>query len=678
MHRKALILSLAGVSAASVAAMAPSTVPVIRGGAPSPGPSGSLAQQYPTAQYPVAQPRPYAAPAANYDVARWNSLRQSDSLPFSSYASFLTSHRGWPGETALRKSAEKAIDSGSSSPAEVLAYFRIHPPLTPTGRAKRAFALLASGQPGEAREEARAAWHGGVLARPDEDRLLAMFGAGLGQADHDQRMDGLLDNGDVQSAQRTLPYTSAAQRSVYETRLALQTRAPDAASRAAMLGFSHQGHAGLMMDRANWLRNSGQSLAARQLLAQRPALTTRPANAEKWLETLLVIARAAANDSQWTTAYQIASRADDAFPVGTEMTDRSTGERDEYTSLVWLAGTTALQRLNRPSDAMTMFARYARGGKSLQVVTKGMYWAGRAALAANQPALANGYFEEAARYPELFYAQLSLERLGRPVPAPAIASPSLPSSADRAAFQRDDLAEAARTLGRTGAWRDQSLFVRALAERPERDSDRVLASDLALQLGRQDLNVWLARNARNSGSSFYVRSSYPEVRVPAAQSHYASLALGIMRQESSFDRAAISPVGARGMMQLMPGTAREVAGKMGLPYSPDRLTSDPAYNISLGSAYMASLMGTWGGNALLVAASYNAGSGNVRKWVREFGDPRLPGADIPRWIENIPFAETRGYVQRVLENAVVYDSMKPQGYAQRNPLSRYLGKNSPG
>lgn len=677
------MLSLAGVSAASVAAMAPSNAPAVRG-ALSPqvrvAPLAQQSAQYPAPQYPATQPRAYGVPVPNYAVARWNSLRQSDNLPFSSYASFLTSHRGWPGETALRKSAEKAIDPGASSPAEVLAYFRIHPPLTPTGRAKRAFALLSSGQPGEAREEARVAWQGGVLARPDEDRLLAMFGAGLGQADHDQRMDVLLDNNDVQSAQRTLPYSSAAQRPLYEARLALQTRAPDAGSRAAMLGFGYQGHAGLLMDRANWLRNTGQSLAARQLLAQRPTLTTRPANAEKWLETLLVVARAAANDSQWSTVYQIASRPDDAFPVGTNLTDRSAGERDEYTSLVWLAGVTALQRLNRPSDAMTMFARYARGGKSLQVVTKGMYWAGRAALAANQPALASGYFEEAARYPELFYAQLSLERLGRPVPAPAIVAASLPTAADRTAFQRDDLVEAARTLGRTGAWRDQSLFVRALAERPERDSDRVLASDLALQLGRQDLNVWLARNARNSGSSFYVRSSYPEVRVPAAQSHYASLALGIMRQESSFDRAATSPVGARGMMQLMPRTAQEVAGKMGLPYSASRLTEDPAYNITLGSAYMASLMQTWGGNALLVAASYNAGSGNVRKWVREFGDPRLPGADIPRWIENIPFAETRGYVQRVLENAVVYDSMKsPGGYAaQRNPLSRYLGKSSPG
>jgi soluble lytic murein transglycosylase len=143
----------------------------------------------------------------------------------------------------------------------------------------------------------------------------------------------------------------------------------------------------------------------------------------------------------------------------------------------------------------------------------------------------------------------------------------------------------------------------------------------------------------------------------------------------------VSPVGARGMMQLMPGTAREVAGKMGLGYDAGRLLRDPDYNIQMGSNYFAQLMNSWGGNAPLAVASYNAGAGNVRKWIREYGDPRLPGGDIVAWIEQIPFSETRGYVQRVLENAVVYDTLNPSRAPgpQQTRLSYYLGKsNRPG
>jgi soluble lytic murein transglycosylase len=159
------------------------------------------------------------------------------------------------------------------------------------------------------------------------------------------------------------------------------------------------------------------------------------------------------------------------------------------------------------------------------------------------------------------------------------------------------------------------------------------------------------------------------------------LSNAITRQESSFDRAAVSHAGARGMMQLMPGTAREQAGKLGLPYDFGRLTSDPAYNVMLGSSYFARLMDQWGGSAPLAVASYNAGAGNVRKWITANGDPRLPGADMLRWIEEIPFFETRTYVHRVLESAVVYDQLDPNGgaFARRNRLSYYLGKsNRPG
>ena len=614
--------------------------------------------------------------AIGSDIARWNSLRQSDALPFASYASFLASHHGWPGEASMRRTAERKIDPNSVSPGEVLRFFAVQPPLTAAGHAHHAMALLASGEAERARIAARAAWHAGVMPQTEESRLLGAFGSALTQQDHDIRAAVLLDNGDRTSAQRMLPMTSFARRPVYEARIALQTRAPDAASRVAAAGPQASGDAGLLMDRANWLRNTGQSQAARELLAAPRTLTTLPRDAENFLETLLTVARAAAADSQWSLAYQIASKADAAFAPGTDISTRTMGERDDYTSLVWLAGTTALQRLGRPADAAAMFARYAQGGRSLQVLTKGRYWAGRAAAAAGRGPEATAHFEAASRYPELFYAQLALERLGRPVPAPA---PSLaqPTEAERMAFQNRSLVAATRWLGQTGNWNDQSLFVRALSEAVENDRERQLAVDFSRSIARPDLAVWVARSARNNGSAFYVRPSWPEVSIPAAQSQYGAFAHGIIRQESSFDRAAVSHAGARGMMQLMPGTAREVAGKIGLPYDHGRLTADPGYNISLGSSYIATLMGQWGGNAVLAAASYNAGAGNVRRWVNENGDPRMPNVDVLQWIEAIPFSETRGYVQRVIENAVVYDAMHPQ--RARSPeagrTSWYLGRS---
>jgi soluble lytic murein transglycosylase len=612
------------------------------------------------------------------DIARWNALRQTDGLPFSSYASFLITHKGWPGEASLRRSAERAIDPNSVSPGDVLRYFAVQPALTPAGHAHHAMALLASGETDRAREAARAAWHGGVMAQAVESRLLGAFAPMLTQQDHDVRMDSLLDNGDRTSALRVLPMTSVQRRPLYEARIALQTRAPDAAAKYAALGSGADGDAGLVMDRANWLRNSGQSQAARDFLAQRRSLTSRPRDAEKYLESLLTVARAASADRQNQLAFQIASQAPDAFAPGTDVSERTMGERDDFTSLVWLAGTSAMQA-GRHAEAERMFALYAGGGRSLQVLTKGRYWAGRAAASAGRSAEAAAHFEAAARYPELFYAQLALERLGRPVPAP-VAAAVQPTEAERLAFQHRGIVAATRYLGQTGQWTDQSIFVRALSEEVETDRDRQLAVELSRSIGRPDLAVWVARSARNDGSAFYVRPSWPETSVPAAQSQYWSLAHGIMRQESSFDRAAMSHVGARGMMQLMPGTAREVANRIGLPYDQGRLTSDPSYNIALGSSYMATLMGQWGGNAVLTAASYNAGAGNVRRWINQFGDPRMPGVDILQWIENIPFSETRGYVQRVIENAVVYDAMNPSRAMspERGRTSWYLGRSGRG
>jgi soluble lytic murein transglycosylase len=189
MQKKALTLFALAASAAAVGAqLAPDTRMHVR--TEPVQPSRQIYPQYQQQQQqPAYAPAPPASFGINSSIERWRSLRQSDNLPFSSYASFLTSHRGWPGENAMRRSAEKAIDPLTARPGEVISYFRVLPPLTPTGHARHAAALLAQGDVAGAREAARRAWHGGVLPSTDEERMLSLFGAALTQQDHDLRSE---------------------------------------------------------------------------------------------------------------------------------------------------------------------------------------------------------------------------------------------------------------------------------------------------------------------------------------------------------------------------------------------------------------------------------------------------------------------------------------------------------
>ncbi|HEV2044319.1 MAG TPA: lytic transglycosylase domain-containing protein, partial [Sphingomicrobium sp.] len=438
--------------------------------------------------------------------------------------------------------------------------------------------------------------------------------------------------------------------------------------------------AGLLIDRIRFLKLYNNENGARWLAARPQNFIHRPADPARYIEAMLSLATGAYNARQYQQAYDIGRQANGAFAPGTDISTQSYAIRDDYTSLVWLAGQSALSGINRPAQAVQQFVNYSKGGKSLQVTSKGLYWAGRAALYAGQAAQANQYFAAAAAYPELFYGQLALERLGRPMPVPGAAPAFLVTPGQRSAFQRNRLAQATRLLGQQGRREEQTLFVRALGESLTNDGDRVLASEYGNTIGRKDLAVWTARAARNNGSAFYYRSAFPTHASNAPSGKMWSLVHGITRQESSFDRSAMSRVGARGMMQLMPGTAREESGKLSVGYDLGRLTSDPAYNVMLGSSYFRRMVNQWDGNYVLAVASYNAGAGNVRKWVRAYGDPRSAGVDTLRWIEQIPFSETKGYVQRVMENSVVYDRINPTLPLNQTSvsLSNYLGKSRPG
>lgn len=632
---------------------------------------------------PSQSPAP-GAPAWREDVLQgvvteWRRLQQSDSLPFQDYAAFLIAHPGWPGETAMRRAAERRIDPNSYDARLVVTFFTRFAPLTAAGQARYAEALAATGRTAEARANAAGAWTTKGLTQEDEARLMARFGSSMTLADHDRRMERLLLDRATTPAGRHIANVSPGKRALYAARLALLRGDPDVDQRIAAAGDAVNHDPGYMIERARYLRDKADSMGARIWLGKARNLTSAPFDTAYFLDNLLSFAQAASADGQYDIVIAIAKHAEQAFPPGTRIRDRPFAERDDYTSLMWLAGTVALEKIDRYDDAITMFDRYARAAQTPGTQTKGWYWAGRAAERAGKPDWAASYFNQAARHIDQFYGQLASERLGRELTMPPEPVRAAVSATERAAFEASEVVRAARLLGRTGQWQDQTAFIRLIAANAVTDSDHILAGELARSINRPDLGVMVSRAARTSGTPDPLRIGFPEVPVPQAMNSHWTLIHAISRQESQFDRQATSRTGARGLMQLMPATAREQAGKMGLSFDPARL-ADIDYNVMLGSAFFDRMLNYYGGNYVLAVASYNAGPGNVNKFIKANGDPRLPGVDVVDWIEAIPFAETRGYVQKVLENAVVYDLLNPsraRGLG-RNRLSSYLGKVKPG
>lgn len=666
LSRRFMAFLLASIALPAEAAFAETSASSATGGS-SAIPMPSAMPQMPATSDPISSA-----------IGQWNMLRRNDNLPFSAYANFLAVHQGWPGEAGFRKNAERMIRPGVDSASAIIAFFRKFPPQSPTAHLRYAEALDEQDRRDEAADAARSAWVSGTLSGDDEARLLTRFGSVLALSDHDRRMDKLLWLRATPAAVRQIGLTSAGKRPLFDVRLALLTKAADASDRLAYATASLRADPGFFADYMWWLRNTGQSAIARQMLRNNASLSAFPAAPDVWLQMLLLSAQEAAKQGDWQVAYDIASRANTAYPPGTVVRDRPFAERDAYTDLVWMAGTAALNKLAQPANAARMFQFYAAAAKSPQTQARGLYWAGRSLDAAGRRDDAMKVYGEAARFFDQFHGQLATERLGR---KPVISSdrPTVDVSAsERDSFNRRSVVRALINLGQSGNWLDQSLFVRSLANSIDNETDHALATELASKVGRPDLNVMIGRNARNTGLANYVTAAFPQIPVPPELTSNWTIIHAISRQESQFDKEATSRVGARGLMQLMPGTARETAPRAGLAYNYASL-GNPQYNMALGSTYFGQLMDMYGGSYVLSVAAYNAGPGNVNKWLRAYGDPRTE-VDVLTWIENIPLSETRNYVQRVLENAVVYDLLNPPRATVRTntPLSTYLGKRYPG
>ena len=615
----------------------------------------------------------------SYAIDRWKLLTSSDRFTFADYSGFVTTYPGLPDEAKLRRSAEAALSREYVESARLVSYFDRFPPLTNPARAQYALALAATGRR-EAEVVAREAWRGGPMSDAAEAALYSQYYSRLGIDDQDARMDALLWAGSQAQAERQLGFVSAPRRPVAAARLALLSGSDPFSTGMTVDASALNSDPGFVFQRARQLRKGGNAAAARALLASRPPLARRPADPDKWVEELLVAARSAATSADARSAVRIAASVDDAFDPGTDISAASLGLRDDYTSLVWLGGTKALWDLGEPGTAAPLFYRYGAAAKTPQTRSKGFYWAGLAADRARDAAGANRYFELAARYPDHFYGQLAHERLGRPLPPFAQAPSAQPTPQERAAFNAAPLTAAVREVARASDWRTAVRFFREIAERAETPGQHMLVAEYAQQLGRRDMGVILGQAAASDGYLDFQAVAFPKIPVPSGLDSNWTMIHAITRQESQFAQNALSHAGASGLMQLMPGTAREQAGKMGLSYAPSAVTDDAGYNIQLGAGYFSRMMDYYGGSYPLAVAAYNAGPGNVNKWLRSNGDPRTGGISWLDWIERIPLYETKNYVQRVIENAVVYNHLNPDkaNYRGSNPTSHFLGKRTPG
>ncbi|WP_347303625.1 lytic transglycosylase domain-containing protein [Croceibacterium sp. TMG7-5b_MA50] len=638
-HRFAALL-LAGAFALPAPAMAQVIAPPAVGN----GDAAAVAAEYDRnrAQLVAAQPGPMAGV-----IAQWQALSGGGNFSFTDYSNFLLQYPGFPDETRLRGFAEGRLSQEYADPARLVAFFDRFPPQTNAARGQYALALM-SVRPGDAVEIARAAWRGGEMADTAAAAIQGSFGAQLTQDDHDARMDALLWQRNRLAAERQLGWTSPALQPVFTARLVILQGGD-----GAIADPNARSDPGWLYNRSRELRQEDRSGEAVMLAAQHPQLSRLPFDQTRWVEEQLAVARAADPRS----AVAIAARIDEAFPSGADISGMAYKLRDDYTSLVWLGGTQALWQLGDAASAAPLFYRYGNAARTGQTRSKGFYWAGYAAARAGDAGGAQRYYEMAAQYPDRFYGLLALKELGRPVPAFAAAPAASPSADERARFRQQPITAAVSEVARDAPWSTGIRFYRQLADSATTAGEHLLVAELAKEIGRRDLAVNLLDSAVADGHSDFTRVGFPTVMPPPGVDW--TMVHAISRQESQFAQNAVSHAGARGLMQLMPGTAQEEANKAGIAYMQASLIDDAGYNIRLGNNHIQRLYARYGSWPLAIAA-YNAGPGNVNKWLAANGDPRTGSVAWTDWIERIPFFETKNYVTRVIENAVVYEHLYPE------------------
>jgi soluble lytic murein transglycosylase len=574
-------------------------------------------------------------------VAEWFAIRSGLPIGYERIMAFRQNYPDWPMTSQLRRRMETTFLAERRSNAQIRAFFDKQPPVTPAGRIALGSALKGDGLDKEAAELIRHAWREDTFGSETERRILDRFPGLLTQADHRYRMERHLLKENWGAALRAAGYAGKDHVTLVKARMGVFQGKKKAAKAFAAVPASLRSDPSYLFSRALLQRRSKDLAEAAKIIMQAPRDRELRVDGDEWWAEQRLVTRELLDKGDAQTAYNVASHHAAESPA-------------QQIEAEFHAGWIALRFLNDPTTAAKHFAKVSDTASTPISLARVAYWQARAAEAAGVSEDAKLFYAKAASHPTTYYGQLAREKLGESI---SLRSVEPLKDEERKIFEALIPVRAVNLLHQAG---ETELVIG-------------LYSDLAQTLndpGQLDALAALATSQQNPRAVLAVgkialqrgfpldQHAYPLAAIPdfepVGDEVEPAMVYAIARQESAFNPKAVSSAGARGLMQLMPATAKRTAQRFGVGFDLKRLLEDPSYNAKIGSAHLGELMEDWKGSYILAFASYNAGGGNVKKWVRTYGDPRKPQVDTIDWVERIPFYETRNYVQRVMENLQVY------------------------
>ena len=538
---------------------------------------------------------------------------------------------------AFRTRVEQALIKADAPGSVVIAALGGATPNTLDGQIALAKAYLDAGKSDRAAAAARDIWVNNILDPKTEAQVLDSLGTLLTARDHWARAEHLMMNDRASAVERLFKFMTPGQKSLAVARNAVSRNDAKAKDLLDKVDPAYQKNPIYYFSRAQRARQFQLWDDAIAFLNKGKA--TDPDAEDWWYERRTLIR-------------QLLS-AGDAKRAYTAAADYTNGPEGRLVEARFHAGWIALSFLHEPKAAMKHFAAEAKLSTLPDSVTQANYWLGRAKTADGDAKGAKAAYAAAAAYGTIYYGLLARAELGMKT----VELRPMPSTGDsEAAFDNRDVVHAINLLVDDKQNDMAAVLLRNLAQQDlKTGGEFVLAARLAQKIDAHHLAISIADIADKRGVPLDL-FSFPKDGLPTTKLAQVDMAAiyAITRTESRFQTDAVSSSGAKGLMQLMPATAKETARKIGVAYSASKLTSDPEYNTQLGSSYLATQLNTYNGSLLLAAAAYNAGAGNANKWIAAFGDPRQENVDPVVWVELIPFQETRKYVQRVLGNYLVY------------------------